>query len=94
MSTTIDIGTLIIATPETCGGRPRIAGTRMTVQNIAMDYKTGMSAEEIAQEYPHLTLAQIYTALAYYHANKDQIEADILAYQVDCEAWEKQLSHK
>lgn len=92
MTTEIDIGTLIITTPETCGGRPRIAGTRMTVQSIAMDYRIGMSAEEIAQEYPHLTLAQIYTALAYYHASKGQIEADILAYQEDCVMWEKELS--
>lgn len=88
MTTTIDIGTLIIRTPETCGGRPRIAGTRMPVQSIALDYKAGMSPEEIAAEFPHLTLAQIYAALAYYHANKDEIEADIVAYSEECKRLE------
>ena len=39
--------------------------------------KQGLSAEEIAAEYPHLTLAQVYAALAYYHANADEIEADL-----------------
>lgn len=29
MPTLTDIGTLIISTPETCGNRPRIAGTRI-----------------------------------------------------------------
>ena len=50
--------------------------------------KTGMSAEAIAKEYPQLNLAQIYSALAYYHANKERIEADIDAYRADCEDWE------
>lgn len=80
MTTTIDIGTMIVSTPGTCGGRPRIAGTRMSVQNIAIDYNAGMSPKEIVSEFPHLTLAQVYAALAYYHANKDRIEADIAEY--------------
>ncbi len=84
MTTTIDIGTMIVSTPGTCGGRPRIAGTRMSVQNIAIDYKAGMSPKEIVSEFPHLTLAQVYAALAYYHANKDRIEADIAEYYAEC----------
>jgi len=55
MTTTIDIGTMIVSTPGTCGGRPRIAGTRMSVQNIAIDYKAGMSPKEIVSEFPQLT---------------------------------------
>ena len=39
MPTLIDIGTLIISTPEICGDRPRIAGTRITVQRIVVWYK-------------------------------------------------------
>ena len=37
----------------------------------------GMAPEDIALEYPHLTLAQVHAALAYYHANREEIEADI-----------------
>ncbi len=37
----------------------------------------GMTPEEIALEYPHLTLAQVHAALAYYHVNRDEVEADI-----------------
>ncbi|MGK7877197.1 MAG: DUF433 domain-containing protein [Xenococcaceae cyanobacterium] len=74
MSTVTDIGTIIVRTPETCGGRPRIAGMRVSVQAIAVLYKQGMSPEEIAEEFEFLNLAQIYAALAYYHANKEEIE--------------------
>jgi uncharacterized protein (DUF433 family) len=79
MQTITDIGTLIARTPDTCGNRPRIVGTRVSVQRIAAWYKMGLNAEEIANRIGHLTLAQVYAALAYYHANKDEIEAYLAA---------------
>lgn len=59
VTTAIDIGSLIVCTPETGGGRPRIANTRMEVMSIAIEYKAGMTAEEIVEEYDHLRLAQV-----------------------------------
>jgi hypothetical protein len=44
------------------------------VRRIVGWYKMGMSPEEIALEYPHLNLAQVHAALAYYHANREEIE--------------------
>ncbi|MEA5567248.1 DUF433 domain-containing protein [Anabaena sp. UHCC 0399] len=46
MAAIVDIGTLIVRTPEVCGGRPCIAGTRMTVQNIVMDSQAGLSGQD------------------------------------------------
>lgn len=77
MATVTDIGTLIVRTPEVRGGRPRIAGTGVTVRRIVGWYKLGLSSEKIATQIPHLTLAQVYAALAYYHANRDEIEQDL-----------------
>lgn len=74
-TTAIDIGTLIVKTPETCGGRPRIAGRRLSVQQVSVLYKEGLSPEEIAEEFDSLTLAQVHAALAYYYANTAEIEA-------------------
>ena len=79
MSTAIDIGTLVVSTPETCGGRPRIAGTRISIAQIAVWNKQGLSVEEILEEIPYLNLAQVYAALSYYHANRNEIEADLAA---------------
>jgi uncharacterized protein (DUF433 family) len=77
MSALIDIGTLITQTPGIHGGRPIIAGTGVTVQRIAVWYKLGYSPEEIARKIDHLSLAQIYAALAYYYANHETIDADM-----------------
>lgn len=74
-----EIGTLLVSSPDVCGGRLRIDGTPITVNQIVVLYKQGYSAERIVDEYPHLTMAQVYAALAYYHANQDEIEADLEA---------------
>ena len=84
-----DIGTLIVQTPEIRGGRPRIAGSGITVQRIAGWYTLGRSPEEIARKYGHLTLAQIHAALAYYHANKETIDADLAAEEAEIEELER-----
>ena len=78
MASTVDIGTLIVRTPGTLGGRPRIDGTRISVATIALLVDHGDSPEYIVREkYDHLTLGQVYAALAYYHSNRDEIDADI-----------------
>ncbi len=83
MSTrTVDIGTLIVRSQDIREGRPRIAGTGVTVQRIVGWYKLGFSPEDIARRIGHLTLAQVHAALAYYHANRDEIEAAIRAEQM------------
>jgi hypothetical protein len=53
-----------------------------------------MSPEEIAEDYPHLTLAQVHAALAYYHANREEIEADIAQDEVAAGEWETRLAKK
>ena len=77
MATSIDIGSLIERSPEIRKGRPCIAGTGVTVRRIAGWHNLGLTPEEIAVCIDHLTLAQIHAALAYYHANRDEIDSDI-----------------
>src|SRR6266542_165252 len=60
----VDIGTLIVRSPEIRGGRPRVAGTGVTVRTIAICHKSGLSAEEIADELRRSTLAHVHAALA------------------------------
>lgn len=49
------------------GGEPVITGTRTPVRSIVFYHKLGEAPEEIAEEFPHLSLAQIYAALSYYY---------------------------
>ena len=72
-----EIGSLIARDPALRGGRPIIAGTGTCVRTIANENNLGLLPEEIAAEWPPLSLAQVYAALAFYHANKQEIDSDI-----------------
>ncbi len=70
----------IETTPGICSGKPRIAGTRIRVQDIYVWYELqGMSTDAIVDAYPHLTLADVHAALAYYYDHRDTIHKDIEA---------------
>jgi uncharacterized protein (DUF433 family) len=73
----VEIGSLIDRDPAIRASRPKIASTGVTVMRVAAWYKMGLTPEEIATQYGHLSLAQVHAALAYYHANPEEIEADL-----------------
>ena len=50
MASAIDIGTLITQSSETCGGRPRVSGTSVSVMRIAGWHRLGYNPEEIARK--------------------------------------------
>jgi uncharacterized protein (DUF433 family) len=54
--------------------RPFVAGTRVRVQDIVLDSERfGHTAEEIAVQFPDLSLAQVHSALAYYFDHKEEV---------------------
>lgn len=62
-------------TPGVCGGKPRIAGTRIRVQDVYVWHELqGKHADEIIAEYPQLTVADVHAALAYFWDNRAEIE--------------------
>jgi uncharacterized protein (DUF433 family) len=92
MATAVDIGTLIVRTPGTMAGRPRIDGTRITVGTIALLVARGVTPEQIVSSYyRHLSFAQVYAALAYYHVNRAEIDADLA--EADREALDAEASN-
>jgi len=64
----------IESSPDMCGGKPRIAGTGIRVQDIVAWTELGRSPDDIASGYPHITLADVYAALAYYHDHCQEID--------------------
>jgi len=64
----------IESTPGVCGGKPRIAGTRIRVQDVVGWAEQGLSPDEIVSGYPHLTLADVHAALAYYYDHREVID--------------------
>ncbi|MGL5941704.1 MAG: DUF433 domain-containing protein [Waterburya sp.] len=64
-------------TPGVRSGKPRLAGTRITVADVAIMYlKMGQSLEEIAGKY-QLSLAAVYAAIAFYYDNKALVDRQI-----------------
>lgn len=67
----------IDCTPGIAGGKPRIAGRRITVQDIVLWYdRLGMTADEISSEHD-LTLADVHAAMAYYFDHRVEIDQSI-----------------
>lgn len=80
-ATTLD--TMLVRTADVCGGKLRIEGTRVTVNQIAVLYKRGESAEEIAGHYPQITLAQVYVALAWFHSHTQELDDELKAEEAE-----------
>ena len=69
--------THIEATPGVAGGKPRIAGRRITVLDIVIWHeRLGLGTDEIATEHD-LSLADVHAALAYYFDHREEIDRSI-----------------
>jgi len=69
---------MIVKTPGTCSGRVRIAGTRIRVRHVYVWVEeSGMTPAQVIEQFPHLTMAQIHAALAYYWSHQDEIRQEI-----------------
>ena len=67
----------IESVPGRCGGRPCIVGTRIRVQDVVLFKEDGMTPEEIARDFPQVTLADVHAALMFYYDNAAAINQDI-----------------
>ena len=75
--TTETLNQHIEITPSISSGKPRIAGHRITVENIVIWHeRLGKSADEIASDYD-ITLADVYAALAYYFDHRNEIDRSL-----------------
>ncbi len=84
----------IEVTDGIAGGKPRVAGHRITVQDIAIWHeRLGRSPDEIAAEYD-LTLAAVYAALAYYFDHRAEIDQAIAEGQAFAEALRQRTPSK
>ena len=85
----------IVSTPGTCGGRPRIAGSRIRVQDIVVWHEVhGLSADEIVSQFPGLTLADVYAALTYYHDHREEIRQHMRDAEAFVEAFKQRYPAK
>ncbi|MBE0478739.1 DUF433 domain-containing protein [Candidatus Aerophobetes bacterium] len=68
----------IVKNEGICGGQPCIAGTRIKVQHIVLEYeRLGWIPDQICDAHPGLTLAGIHAAITYYYDHKNEIDSAI-----------------
>ncbi len=53
----------------------RIKGHRIGIEHVISYYHEGYNPDEIAQEFPGLSLEKIYATITYYLANRDEVDA-------------------
>ena len=66
--------TKIVTNIEILGGKPVIAGTRISVEFVLRLLASGMTESEILDDYPHLTREGIHECLNY---AADSIKNDV-----------------
>ena len=67
----------IESTPGVMGGKPRIAGHRISIADVVIWHeRLGQSVDEIATTYD-LSLADVHAALAYYFDHREEIDSSI-----------------
>ena len=84
----------IAISQDVAGGKPRIAGHRLTVQHIVIWHeRMGLSADEIASNHG-LSLADVYAALTYYYDHRQEIDEAIMADESYVVELRKQIKSK
>ncbi len=69
----------------------RVVNTRVTLDTIVTAFKDGATAEEIAQQYPTVLLADVYSILGYYLRRRGEIESYLTQRQAEADALQKQM---
>ena len=58
-------------------GAYRITGSRVSLDSVVYDFRSGLSPESIADNYETLTLEQVYGAITYYLAHRTEVDAHL-----------------
>jgi uncharacterized protein (DUF433 family) len=91
MNLNLDLPDLLICTPQ---GTWRIVGTRVSLDSVIHSFWEGATPEEICQDFPALSLAQIYGVIAYYLKHRDKVDAYLHAGRDGAEKLHRELNRR
>jgi uncharacterized protein (DUF433 family) len=75
-------------------GALRVADTRVPIDSIVAAFQQGHSPETMQQQYPALTLEQIYGALTYYLAHADEVNDYLRGQERLWHEWQQRCEHE
>ena len=85
------IATEIIPLETDAQGVIRVSNTRVTLDTVVTAFKYGATAEEIAQQYPTVPLADVYYVIGYYLRRRDEVEAYMGKRKQEADELQKQM---
>ena len=68
-------------------GVMRVSHTRVMLDSIVAGFEQGHSPETIQQQYPALGLEEVYGAITYYLAHRDEVEAYLKRQDEQWDTW-------
>ena len=75
-------------------GTIRVSGTRVTLDTIITAFCAGATAEEIAQKFPTVTLADVYQVIAHYLNHTAEIDAYLAQRQIEAAAMQHEIERR
>lgn len=79
---------------EDAEGTIRVGGTRVTLETVIAAFQSGATAEQIAQDYPSLSLADIYTVIGIYLRHRGAVESYLERQRTEAEQIRAQIESK
>jgi uncharacterized protein (DUF433 family) len=76
---------------EEPAGTYRIGTSRVTLDVMMSAYKNGSTPEQIVEDFDSLKLSDVYHVIAYYHQNKEAVEAYLEEGERQAEMWQKKI---
>jgi uncharacterized protein (DUF433 family) len=68
----------VVSQPGLAGGAPVVKGTKFPVRSVVQYVlRQGLTPEELAEEFPQLTLSKIYDALSFYYDHREAIDREM-----------------
>jgi uncharacterized protein (DUF433 family) len=84
--------TVPLSTDE--AGVMRVAGTRVSFDSVIYAFNEGATPEEIAQSFPTLDLASIYSVIGYYLQNRAEVQQYLEQRKVQREELKKEIESR
>jgi uncharacterized protein (DUF433 family) len=72
-------------------GTIRVGSSRVTLDVLLADYRSGLSPEEIVRQLDTLDLADVYGAIAYYHRHRGEVEEYLRRREAEAEALRRDI---
>jgi uncharacterized protein (DUF433 family) len=75
-------------------GAIRVRGTRVTLDTIVTAFGAGATAEEIAQKFPTVALADVYQIIAHYLNHTAEIDAYLIKREGEAAALKREIEKR